>query len=62
MSEQSRSDYEILKSLVGILEENFPEAEIFQPRYVMLISINLFTLTMKKLINMKRSRRKTPWN
>jgi len=36
MSEPSRPDYEILKSLVGILEENFPEAEIFQPRYVNL--------------------------
>jgi hypothetical protein len=32
----SKSEYEILKSLVGVLEENFPEAEVFQPRYVSL--------------------------
>jgi len=30
------SERDILKSLVGVLEERFPEAEIFQPRYVNL--------------------------
>lgn len=30
------SEGEILKSLVGVLEEHFPEAELFRPRYVNL--------------------------
>jgi len=30
------SERQILRSLVGVLEERFPEAEIFQPRYVNL--------------------------